>query len=104
MNHKRYPPQMFHHIQYVTEEGRIHLYTTILRDTETYQSLALAFLDQSDTRTTVLLQGVELGTMSVPLPKIFLICNWICCNWSAIHEGNYCPRKQSGWRKSNTES
>ena len=52
---------------------------TILRDTGASQSLVLdsvlPFSDQSDTGTKVLLQGVELGTISVPLHKVFLRCN-----------------------------
>ena len=48
---------------------------TILRDTGASQSLVLEsvlpFSDQSDTGTNVLLQGVELGTISVPLHKVF---------------------------------
>ena len=52
---------------------------TILRDTGVSQSLVLGsvlpFSDQSDTGTKVLLQGVELGTISVPLHKVFLRCS-----------------------------
>ena len=52
---------------------------TILRDTGASQSLVLEsvlpFSDQSDTGTNVLLQGVELGTISVPLHKVFLRCS-----------------------------
>ena len=52
---------------------------TRLRDTGASQSLVLEsvlpFSDQSDTGTNVLLQGVELGTISVPLHKVFLRCS-----------------------------
>ncbi|XP_065893824.1 uncharacterized protein [Dysidea avara] len=52
---------------------------TILRDTGASQSLVLAdtlpFSNESATGTSVLLQGVELGTMKVPLHKVFLRCN-----------------------------
>ena len=49
---------------------------TILRDTGASQSLIrddiLSFCSRSDTRMTVLLQGVELGVFNVPLHKICL--------------------------------
>ena len=52
---------------------------TILRDTGASQSLVLAdtlpFSNESATGTSVLLQGVELGTMKVPLHRVFLRCN-----------------------------
>ena len=52
---------------------------TILRDTGASQSLILAdilpFSADSATRASVLLQGVELGTVNVPLYKMTLKCN-----------------------------
>ena len=49
---------------------------TILRDTGASQSLVLEsvlpYSDKSATGLNVLLQGVELGTISVPLHKVFL--------------------------------
>jgi len=54
---------------------------TILRDTGASQSLILAdvlpFSVHSATGTSVLLQGVEISTMSVPLHKIILKCNLV---------------------------
>ena len=89
-------PQMFYHIQYVTEKGRFHLYTTILRDTEAYQSLVLeclTLLRSIRYKNYYITTGCGTGYNECAITQIFLICNWISCNWDAIHEGNYCPRK-----------
>ena len=54
---------------------------TILRDTGASQSLVLAdvlpFSTDSATGTSVLLQGVEFGTINVPLHKMTLKCNLV---------------------------
>ena len=53
--------------------------STILRDTGEFQSLilesVLPFSYKSETGLNVLLQGMELGTISVPLHKVFLRCS-----------------------------
>ena len=60
---------------------------TILRDTGASQSLILAdvlpFSADSATGASVLLQGVELGTVNVPLHK--MICDQICEKGSSTH-------------------